>query len=197
VPTPRPEPPKPRELTEVERRRVDAAVTFVVDSSFDGWSDAIASRCMERFDSKTWNRLFGRRRAGDCDALAKTARALIKGKKKLHEITGSVTGKIAHAAGVDPLGEAVVRELAKRVPLPGDQKVTAAARGLQVIGVAVCVAADRPLNECQCFIDLALDRINEQLKGMLDASIKDWGSSSSEAVKSWAAAELPPTPWWP
>jgi len=139
----------------------------------------------------------GSARAGDCAALAKTARALIEGKKQLHEITGSVTGKIAHAAGFDPLGEAVLRELAKRVPLPGDHEVTAAARGLQVIGIAMCVAADRPLNECHCFINLALDRMKEQLKEMLDAPIKDWGSSSSEAIKSWAAAELQPTPWWP
>ena len=51
---------------------------------------------------------------------------------------------------MEPLGEAIVRQLAKRIPIPlNDQKALAVARGIQVIGILICVQAGIPMNSAK------------------------------------------------
>ena len=60
------------------------------------------------------------------------------------------------------------------IPVPINAKMIAVARGIQVVGVLLCVIDDRDLTECECFIDLALGETMEWVKQILVASMSDW-----------------------
>jgi len=47
------------------------------------------------------------------------------------------------------------------------------ARGVQITGILVCMAAGRELDQCQCFADLALTETKERVKRILKAA-DDW-----------------------
>ena len=55
-----------------------------------------------------------------------------------------------------------------------DAKIIAAARGIQVIGVMLCVANGDGLTACQCFIDLALAKSKAQVRKLMIAAMGDW-----------------------
>lgn len=67
-----------------------------------------------------------------------------------------------------------VRELASRLPLPGDAKLVATARGVQVAGILLCVLNGDELSRCQCFVDLALEQAKSTVKRMLVSAMEDW-----------------------
>ena len=118
-PSPPPPPRRSYELKKKQRDRIDDLVAGLsADVLVNGWPEAIATRSVDCLDEKAWDRLFKGRRARDCKALADMAKALLEGKKQLHEATGRFTGRVAKAFGAEPIEEAVVRELAKRIPLP-------------------------------------------------------------------------------
>ena len=57
------------------------------------------------------------------------------------------------------------KELAKKIPIPVvDEKTAVVARGIQMIGISLCLSRNIPLERCQCFIDLALAETKEQVK---------------------------------
>jgi hypothetical protein len=139
----------------------------------------ISERNARQWAPKTWNRLFGKRRQADCKVLADMAKSLLDGKKALHDLIGSVTSRVAGWMGGKGVECAVVRQLAQRIPIPAiDQKTIVVARGLQMIGILLCISQGIPLNRCQSFIDLALAETKERVKQILVAAMDDWTSPS-------------------
>ncbi len=115
------------------------------------------------------------------------AKALLDGKKALHEFIGFVASWITGWFGGGQVERAVAKELAKRIPIPGvDQKATAVARGLQVVGIVFCLGQSIPLNRCQSFIDLALVETKEHIKQILIGAMDDWTNPSSTLVVAWS-----------
>ena len=179
---------RPNNLTTHEQNRVDLAAAFCVDTVTGGWQEAVASRAADCITPKTWNRLFGRRRRGDCKVLADTAKSLLDGKKALHDFIGSVASRLAGWVGGQAVERAVARELAQRIPIPGlDQKTVVVARGLQMIGILLCLSQGIPLNRCQSFIDLALAETKERVKQILVGAMGDWTSPSPALLTTWRA----------
>jgi hypothetical protein len=85
------------------------------------------------------------------------AKALVDGKEKLHDLVGEASGWLAEKLGGQRLERIAAKELAKKIPIPVvDDQTAVVARGLQMIGISLCLARDIPLERCQCFIDLAL-----------------------------------------
>ena len=175
-------------LTAHEQHRVEVAAAFCVDTLTDGWPEAVASRAADCITPKTWDRLFGKRRPGDCKVLADMAKSLLDGKKALHDLIGSVGSRVAGWMGGKGVECAVARELAQRIPIPViDQKTVVVARGLQMIGILLCLSQGIPLNRCQSFIDLALAESKERVKQILVAAMDDWTSPSPTLLTPWRA----------
>jgi hypothetical protein len=175
------------DLTEQEQKRVDEAVKLIVDIGMDGWQRAVSSRVADCLTDATFRRLFrGRRRRGDCKSLADLAKAILSGKKKLHEIIGGVSGWIAGQFGAEPIERTVTRELAKRIRIPVvDEKATVIARALQMIGILWCLSGNIPLDRCPSLIDLARAQTKERVKEILEAAMKDWRHPSDEVITAW------------
>jgi hypothetical protein len=47
-------------------------------------------------------------------------------------------------------------------------------RGVQVVGIVVCVLDGEDVTRCQCFIDLVLTETKTQVKRILLAAMADW-----------------------
>lgn len=134
--------------SDLERRRVKEATYFCADSLSVGWQQAVADRAAN-YAQATFQRLFGVRRRRYCKALAQMAREILKAKDHIHELAGELAGDVAGVKGT-PL--AFTRELVANIPLkPIDAKMTSAARGIQVIGILLCVMTGRDVTRCQCF----------------------------------------------
>ncbi len=59
-----------------------------------------------------------------------------------------------------------------------DEQAVVVARGLQMIGILLCLSQGTPLNQCQSFIDLALAETKERVKQILVGAMDDWRSPS-------------------
>lgn len=179
-------------MNEKQQSRVEKAAAFCADVVKDGWEKTVASRAADCLTPKTWNRLFRRRRQGDCKKLAAFAKGLLDGKEKLHELAGSLGAWIAGKFGAQALERTVAKELAKKIPIPVvDEKTAVVARGIQMIGISLCLTRDIPLEQCQCFIDLALEETKEHVKEKLAAALGEWAQPSITMIESWAAARSP------
>jgi hypothetical protein len=160
-----------------ERRRqgrVEKAAEFCVEVLKDGWADVVSERVTDYVTETTWKQLFSRRRRRRCKLLAQLAAAILAGKKKLHDLVGAVAAWLVSLLGGDRVVQSFARQLASNIPLPPDAKMVAAARGLQVIGVLLCILNGDELTRCECFIDLALEETKTQVKKILLAAIEDW-----------------------
>jgi hypothetical protein len=156
------------------RERIEEAARFCADALNDSWQQAVADRAKDYVTEKTWQELFRRRRRRRCKLLADLASAILVGKKKLHDLVGSVASWFTSLMGGDRVVQAFVRELASSIPLPPDAKLVATARGIQVTGILLCVVNGDDLTRCQCFIDLALDEVKTRVKKILVAAMTDW-----------------------
>ncbi|MEW2384321.1 hypothetical protein AB0873_19830 [Micromonospora sp. NPDC047707] len=160
-----------------ERRRqerVEKAAEYCVAVLNDGWTNVVSERAAEYVTEQTWNSLFSRRRRRRCKRLARTAAAILTGKKMLHDLVGAIAAWLAALLGGDRIVQAFARKLAANIPLPPDAKMVATARGLQVTGVLLCLVNGDDLTRCQCFIDLALEEAKTQVKKILVAAMEDW-----------------------
>ncbi|GAB3808851.1 hypothetical protein [Micromonospora zhanjiangensis] len=169
-----------------ERRRqerVEKAAEFCVAALNDGWADVVSERVTDYVTEATWEQLFSRRRRRRCKLLAQLAAAILAGKKKLHDLIGAMAGWLVSLLGGDRVVQSFARQLASNIPLPPDAKMVAAARGLQVVGVLLCIVNGDELTRCQCFIDLALEETKTQVKKILLAAMEDWTGLAQFPVK--------------
>ena len=173
------------ELTAAEQRRVDEAVTLCVNIGLDGWEEVVSGRVADCLTDATFRRLF-KHRSGNCRFLADLAKAILKGKEKMHEIIGGIGSWVAGKFGAEPIERTVARELARRIRIPVvDEKVIVVARGLQMIGILYCLAGNIPLSRCPSFIDLARAETKERVKEILEAAMEDWTHPSDEMIVAW------------
>ena len=101
-------------------------------------------------------------------------------------------GWLLEKLGGQPMERIAAKELAKKIPIPViDEKTAVVARGLQMIGISLCLARGIPLERCQCFIDLALTETKEQVKEKLAAALGDWAKPSVKMIESWATSRSP------
>lgn len=122
----------------------------------------------------TADQLFRSRRRRQCTSLAETAATLLGANQDIHKGIGRLTARALALFGVGAVASAFAGELAANIPLPTDAKIIAVARGIQITGIALCVANSEDLTRCQCFIDLALDLAKTQVKKLLIIAEGDW-----------------------
>lgn len=162
-----------------ERRRqerVRKAAVYCADIVSSGdWQDAVAERVTDYVSQETWQRLLRGRRARQCKALARAADNLLAGKQKIHKTLGFLASRGVRLLGGGDVVQAFTEELVSAIPIPAlDAKLIAAARGIQVTGVLLCVMSGRDLMRCDCFIALALTETKTQVKKILLTAMNDW-----------------------
>jgi hypothetical protein len=92
----------------------------------------------------------------------------------VHKTVGKAAGWAAGVLGASDPAQAFYEELMSRIPLPTDAKMIAAARGVQIAGILLCVMDGRNLTKCECFIDLAMTETKERVNRILVAAMSDW-----------------------
>lgn len=165
---------RPR-LSPHERERVQAAADFCADVVADGsWEQVVADRLTDRAGD-AWQRLTRSRRRRNCKKLAQMARTILKAKDQIHQLAAELAGQAASVADVRGAALDFTRELVKRVPIgPVDAKLTATARAIQMAGIVLCLIEERPMNRCDCFIDLALAETKERVSQILETRLANW-----------------------
>jgi hypothetical protein len=171
------------------QKRIEKAVKVAREVATDSWQATVADRATEYVTDRTWKKLFAARRSGLCKALAELAAETLATKKKLHSAVGWVAAWFAKRLGGGQLAVTVARELAENLPLPVDVKFTAVARGVQLTGIMICLAAGQDLTRCPCFVDLALSETKERLKKILAAAVDDWAGLAGFPASIRAATE--------
>lgn len=115
-----------------------------------------------------------RHRRRGCDDLAELARSILKGKDRLHEAVGRAAGGLFSWLGRPRIERVFAQELARRIPLPVDAQLSAAARGLQIAGVYLCIVGNRDLADCACLRDVLRVEGKERLQRLMQGAMEDW-----------------------
>lgn len=157
-----------------ERKRVEKAAELCADLISSGWRETVADQ-IEAYAPTTWVRLRRSNHRRTCRALARMARFVLKTKTLAHKGVAKLAGWVVGGFGADDVVQAFAEELATSIPLPTDAKMVVVARGLQVAGVLLCVMDGKPIEHCDCFIDLVRAETEERVKQMLIAGMSDWG----------------------
>ncbi|WEV26826.1 hypothetical protein OYE22_17710 [Streptomyces sp. 71268] len=104
------------------------------------------------------------------------ARDILNGKDLLHEAVGRAVGGFFGLIGRPRIERVFAQEVARRVPLPFDAKLSAAARGLQIAGIYTCVVGNRDLTDCACLRDVISAEGQERLQRLIHGAMGDWQS---------------------
>jgi hypothetical protein len=71
----------------------------------------------------------------------------------------------------------LVKKIAEKVPLPWDVKLEAIARGLQIIGIWMCLVQNLPLEHCACLqmfgVALVKERVKKEIEDLLEETRRD------------------------
>ncbi|MBY8343024.1 hypothetical protein LXH13_19940 [Streptomyces spinosirectus] len=140
----------------------------------NGGTAVIAERASAYVSEETWKTLVKRHRRRGCDDLAQLARSILKGKERLHEAVGRAAGGVFGFLGRPRIERVFAEELARRIPLPVDAKLSAAARGLQIAGIYICIVGNRDLADCACLREILKAEGKERLKRLMQGALEDW-----------------------
>ncbi|MER7245476.1 hypothetical protein [Kribbella sp. NPDC000426] len=161
-------------LTVPQQHRVDLAAEIRASVVTDGWREVVGDRASEYVASSTFARLTRNYRRRRCRFLADIAKAILAGKAKYHDLVGGLADKVMALFGTERIERQFVRELVTKIPLPGDSRLVATARGVQITGILLCVLNGDDLSRCQCSIDLALEQAKTAVEKLLTTALEDW-----------------------
>ncbi|NEA59564.1 hypothetical protein G3I60_36755 [Streptomyces sp. SID13666] len=139
-----------------------------------GGAAAIADRAATYVSDETWKTLVRRHRRRGCDDLAQLARDILKGKDQLHDVVARSAGGLLGFLGRPRIERIFAQELARRIPLPFDAQLSAAARGLQIAGIYVCLTGNRDLADCACLRDVFKTEGKERIAQLMQGAVEDW-----------------------
>jgi len=160
-----------------------AAAGFLADLLADGLATAVADRVVDYLGE--WGRLKLRLRArswtaANCKLLADTARDVLSLKRQLHEAVGELVSR-ALPPNTSAFHRELVKKIAAKVPLePLDTHLEAIARGLQLVGIYMCLVLVR-LDTCPCLlmwgehatVEQAKQYLTRDIQRLLDQSERD------------------------
>lgn len=166
--------PSPQLRTWQESEQLEQAVNLCSEIVSDGGAAVIAERATTYVTDETWKRLVKNHKRGGCDDLAELARSILKGKERLHAGIGQVAGGLLGFFRRPRIERMFAQELVSKIPLPVDGKLAAAARGLQVAGVYVCIVRGQQMSSCACLLDILKVEGKVRLKRLMENSLEDW-----------------------
>ncbi|MFI6584094.1 hypothetical protein [Embleya sp. NPDC050493] len=153
---------------------MEAVARCCADALDGGGAAAIADRAAMYVSDETWRALVKKHRRRGCDDLARLARDILGGKEHLHDVVARSAGGLLGFLGRSRIERAFAQELARTIPLPLDAQLTAAARGLQIAGIYVCLVGNRNLAECACLRDVFKVEGKERVVQLMQGAVGDW-----------------------
>jgi hypothetical protein len=153
----------PVRSTRIARRAKKAAT--VVDRS---WSDSVLQRFTEHVGESGATVA-----APDCESIAFVAHLLLSGQSASNLSWERQSSLSRRDAGLTRAAN-LARDTARTIDLDPPESDIAAARGLQMVGVALCRQAGVSLIECPCFADPAATELEGALFLVLRLAIGDW-----------------------
>ncbi|AQZ67554.1 unnamed protein product [[Actinomadura] parvosata subsp. kistnae] len=137
----------------------------------EGWRSAVAKEGADLLGRGLWRKVQTSTRRG-CDPLAAAARRLLEAKEQAHELVADalVGAPPADWAGACVAG--VLRNYAKKVPIPGEEVLAISAHALRIMGIYSCAMAGI-LNRCRCLDDLAESMAKAKLEEVLAAGLSE------------------------
>jgi hypothetical protein len=142
----------------------NTAATLLANIFVDGLDAALSDLVVEYLGKREAGRLRRRRRArGNCQPLADAAKAVLDLRDKTHEVVGKAVGDLLPPDTPDFARE-VTSKVAEKIPLPWDAKFEAIARGLQVIGIFMCMVQGLAPAQCACLIMMVSAASEELIK---------------------------------
>ena len=161
-----------------------APAAFIADVVTQGLHPAVAGELADRvthcLGTEGKRQLRRRRRKGvDCELLAEAARAILRLKRRAHKAVGEAVAEMFErlVRELPRFQRLLVRTLAEKLPLPWDVKVEAIVRGIQVVGIWICVVQVLPLEGCPCLQMMGgaelRERIEQEIQELLDATRQD------------------------
>jgi len=162
----------------------EASAAFVADVLIDGLNPTLAGELSDRvtdYLGEAGKRQLRRRsRKGvECELVAAAARAVLRLKRQAHDLVSEAVSQMFDqlVRDLSRFQRLLLKRLAAKLPLPWDVKLEAVARGLQVIGIWMCLVQDLPLERCPCVgmfsVTLVRERIEQEIKDLLDATQRD------------------------
>ena len=171
VPSPRR--PKIGDLPTDEQLRIMADVAQ--KTLTDGWKDAVAEQLAKVLNDDFWKSVPRRRRwtHPDCQLLADLANFMERTRKGVHDAVGAMAREGLGWFGRPTIERRIAEEFAKRIPLPGEKHVIAVIHTLRIYGIWVCLpnGINYVIVRCPCFIPLAKDKTEEELKRVLNEKL--------------------------
>ncbi|MFC0864565.1 hypothetical protein ACFHYQ_19935 [Sphaerimonospora cavernae] len=148
----------------------------------DGWKSAVVTRASNLLGSPLWGELQTMRHSG-CVPLAVAARNLLEARDQAHALVAEIL------VGESPPNRAgrwlwgLLREYAKKIPIPGEQVYEACAHALRIMGIYLC-AVTGDLTRCECLADLAETTGKDKLEDVLTAGLDDWADKLAASTLS-------------
>lgn len=155
-------------------KRVGEGAEYCADIVKSGAIEATADRVAKYASGEVRKQLERKWRAFRCRWLNELAQAALDLKSKSHELTGDLIVELLPPSVLHRTERVLAKELIKKIPLPTDAKLVAVAHGLQIMGVALCVAQGTELKKCACFGALVLETGKEATKRLLTAEGDLW-----------------------
>ncbi len=135
---------------------------------------AVAERVTEYASERTWRALRRNHSAAGCKEMAELARGLLAGFEKIHNLIAHLVDRALVLLGRNGAERMFARELATRIPLPLEDQVRVAARGLQVAGIWLCLSEGIDLLDCACMRSVLMDEGSEFLDQLVSDAVGDW-----------------------
>jgi hypothetical protein len=150
----------------------DEAAAILADLLTEGLKKAVAERVVDYLDDLDLLRDRPHRREGaGCEDIAEAARAVLRLKQDLHDLTAEAVSR-ALPPEIPDFYRTLVKKIVAKIPLASDAKLEATARGLQVIGIYLCIIQRLPLSECACLRMLARHIAAEQAQHYVESLLE-------------------------
>lgn len=141
----------------------------------DGWKNAVAEQLAKILNGDFWKSVPRRWRRihPDCQLLADLANVMERTRRSVHDTIAAMAKKGLGLFRRPTLEQRIAAEFARRIPLPGEEHVVAVIRTLRIYGVWVCLpnGINYVITRCPCFIPVAKDTTEEELKRVLNEKL--------------------------
>lgn len=132
------------------------AVDIATELCGEQWERVVSDHLAQVFGDDLWRKLGAKWRTAYCTLLAKTAREILALKNQIHKQMGELVAGVGASLGAPPVVQECLSVLTAKISITAiDDKLTAVAHSVRMIGIYFCVARARDLQRCACFKDLA------------------------------------------
>jgi len=154
----------------------DPSAALIADILTDGLDDALGKLIADYLGERGAKTIRARRHPSDCREIAAAAKSLLSLKKSAHEITGEAVANLLPPS-TPPFVRTVTAKLGEKIPLAGETELLAVVRGLQALGIFICMVQGLPPARCPCLLmigeEVGKAVVREEVRHLIEAGRRD------------------------